>query len=278
MIPPIVDRFIAGESVADAIAHTRELNEDDIGVMLNILGEHYDQRAPARNDAAAYIGLLESITTAGVTACLSVKPSQFGIQISEDFFQETLTRVVNAAHERGQFVWMDMEDATTTDATLDAYEQCSREFGGNIGVCVQANLKRTPEDLHRLAALPGKVRLVKGAYDEPSRIAHQTRDAIDEAYRNCLEIMFQEFDDGIALGTHDQSLIDHAMELQTTYDTEFEIQMLMGVRSAAQRELATDGYEVWQYAPFGGDWLAYFWRRLKERRENLRFALRALRG
>jgi proline dehydrogenase len=278
MLPPIVDRFIAGESVADALDHVRDCNADDIGVILNILGEHYHDPAKVRNDADAYIGLLESLTAAGVDGCLSVKPSQLGLEVSEDCFRETLGRVVAAAAERDRVVWIDMEDASTTDATLDAYETYAREFDGAVGVCVQANLKRTPEDLRRLADLPGSVRLVKGAYDEPAEIAHQTKGAVDDAYRDCLEIMFDEFERGVAVGTHDQSMIDRAIDLYAEYGTDFEIQMLMGVRSDAQRQLAAAGYDVWQYAPFGGAWLHYLWRRVKERRENLWFALRALRG
>jgi proline dehydrogenase len=277
MLPPVVDRFIAGESVADALAHVRDCNADDIGVILNILGEHYDERAQVRNDADAYVGLLESLSAAGVDGCLSVKPSQLGLEVSEEFFRDTLRRVVGAASKRDKVVWIDMEDSSTTDATLDAYETCAREFEGNVGVCVQANLKRTPEDLRRLADLPGSVRLVKGAYDEPPEIAHQEKAAVDDAYQDCLRIMFEEFEGGIAVGTHDQAMIDRAIDLQSEHGTDFEIQMLMGVRSDAQRQLAAAGHDVWQYAPFGGAWLPYFWRRVRERRENLWFALRALR-
>jgi len=278
MLPPVVNRFIAGESVADALAHVRDCNEDDIGVILNILGEHYGERAPARNDADAYVGLLEGLTAAEVDGCISVKPSQLGLDVSEDFFRETLRRVVEAGAERDRFVWIDMEDASTTDATLDAFEAFAREFDGGVGVCVQANLERTPEDLRRLADLPGKVRLVKGAYDEPAEIAHTKKEAVNDAYRECLELMFREFESGIAVGTHDQQMIEHAIDLHTEYGTDFQIQMLMGVRSDAQRQLAADGYELWQYAPFGAAWLSYFWRRVRERRENLLFVLRALRG
>jgi proline dehydrogenase len=174
------------------------------------------------------------------------------------------------------FVWLDMEDHDTTDATLDAYTHHIEEHE-KIGVCVQANLKRTPDDLHRLSDHPGKVRLVKGAYDEPADIAHREKSRVDEAYRECLGVMFAEFDGGIAVGSHDPAMVDYAKELHDTHGTDFEIQMLMGVREDAQRDLA-EQYDVHQYVPYGDSWLSYFYRRMMERRENLLFGLRALVG
>src|SRR5699024_4726268 len=144
-----------------------------------------------------------------------------------------------------------------------------------VGVCVQANLERTPEDLQRLADYPGKVRLVKGAYDEPDEIAHQGKEQVNDAYRDCLDIMFEGFDGGIAVGSHDPAMIDYATDRHDEFGTDFELQMLMGVREQAQYELAEE-YDVWQYVPYGGKWLSYFYRRVMERRENLTFALRAL--
>jgi proline dehydrogenase len=171
-----------------------------------------------------------------------------------------------------------MEDSATTDATLDAFVDVAREFDGGVGVCVQANLRRTREDLARLADVPGKVRLVKGAYDEPASIAYTDREAVDEAYREDLRFCFRAYDGGIAVGSHDPEMIDLATDLHDRYGTPFEIQMLMGVREDAQRELAAAGYDVLQYAPFGSKWFSYFSRRVRERRENLAFALRAIAG
>ncbi|MFB6253960.1 MAG: proline dehydrogenase family protein, partial [Halobacteriaceae archaeon] len=163
----------------------------------------------------------------------------------------------------------------TTDATLDGFESVTREFNGGVGVCVQANLKRTKNDLDRLADLPGKVRLVKGAYDELADIAYQDKSRVNEAFKENLEFMFQEFDEGIAVGSHDPTMIDRAKQLHSEYGTPFEIQMLMGVREDAQVSLA-DEYNVYQYIPYGSKWLSYFYRRVIERKENLTFALRAI--
>jgi proline dehydrogenase len=247
-----------------------------VKVILNLLGEHYRDRASADADAAAYLGLVDDIEGSGLDACISVKPSQIGLDVSEAAFRENFEGIVAEAAARGVFVWCDMENHETTDATLDAFEAAAHEYEGGVGVCVQANLRRTREDLERLVDVPGTVRLVKGAYDEPRDIAYKAKSEVDEAYREDLAVVFQEFDGGIAVGSHDPAMIDLAKRLHGEYGTPFEIQMLMGVRENAQRELAAEGYEVWQYAPFGDKWLSYFYRRLRERKENLAFALRAI--
>ncbi|WP_129114403.1 proline dehydrogenase family protein [Halegenticoccus tardaugens] len=278
MIPPIASRFVAGEVPAVALDHARRTNEDGVKVILNLLGEHYREQRPADEDAAAYRGLVEDIAGSGLDACISVKPSQIGLDVGEDVFRRNFGEIVAHASERDVFVWCDMEDHTTTDATLNAYEEFAREFDGGVGVCVQANLRRTREDLDRLADVPGKVRLVKGAYDEPSNIAYTKKGEVDEAYREDLEFVFDRFDGGVAVGSHDPAMIRHAIDLHEEHGTPFEIQMLMGVREDAQRDLAAQGYEVWQYAPYGAKWFSYFYRRVRERKENLAFALRAVAG
>jgi proline dehydrogenase len=274
MIPPIANRFVAGETPTEVIEHARQLENRGVKSICNQLGEHYDSPEPAAADRDAYRSLVADIAAADLGAAISVKPSQIGLGVSEDCFRENFAAIVEQAAAHGTFVWLDMEDHTTTDATLDAYADNAAEYD-DVGVCVQANLHRTPEDLGWLADLPGKVRLVKGAYDEPAAIAHQGKEPVNEAYRDCLELLFAEFDGGIAVGSHDPEMIDHATDLHDEYGTDFEIQMLMGVREEAQYDLTAE-YEVWQYVPYGGKWLSYFSRRVMERRENLLFALRAL--
>lgn len=274
MIPPIANRFVAGETSTEVIEHARQVEDRGVKTICNQLGEHYEKPEPAAVDRDAYCSLIEGFADAGLGACISVKPSQIGLDVSEDCFRDNFATIVEQAATHGQFVWLDMEDHTTTDVTLDVYANHATEYD-NVGVCVQANLKRTPEDLQRLADLPGKVRLVKGAYDEPTEIAYQEKERVNEAYHDCLELMFEQFEGGIAVGSHDPAMIEHAIELHDQFGTDFEIQMLMGVREEAQYDLA-DEYEVWQYAPYGEQWLSYFYRRAMERRENLIFALRAL--
>ena len=277
MIPPIANDFVAGETAEAAIDHVATINGDGVAGILNLLGEHYDDRADADADADAYVDLIEAIAAADVDCCVSVKPSQVGLDLGDDVFRENVERIAAAGAERGVFVWIDMEDHETTDVTLDAYEDLAREHDGGVGVCVQANLKRTPEDLERLADVPGKVRLVKGAYDEPAAIAHTEKARVNEAYRDCLAYMFEHFEGGIAVGSHDPAMIEYAEELHEEYGTEFEVQMLMGVREDEQVALA-DEYDVYQYVPYGDKWFSYFYRRVRERKENLLFAVRAVVG
>jgi len=168
-----------------------------------------------------------------------------------------------------------MEDHTTTDATLDAFETVAREQGGGVGVCVQANLRRTRADVRRLADVPGKIRFVKGAYDPPADVAYADGERIDQEYRTLLEYAFEHYNGGIAVGSHDPAMLEYATALHERSGTAFEVQMLMGVRETAQYELAEE-YDVWQYVPYGERWKSYFYRRAMERRENLRFALRAV--
>lgn len=274
MIPPIASNFVAGESVDSALGHVEKLNSRGVGGILNLLGEHYTSYENAEADTAEYIELVEEIAARDLDACISVKPSQLGIDMSDDLFERNFERIVEAAD---CFVWLDMEDHTTTDTTLDVFERHTRETDGSVGVCVQANLLRTGEDLQRLASLPGKVRLVKGAYDEPADIAFTDRSKVTQVYLDQLEYMFREFDGGIAVGSHDPEIIDHANRLHDTYGTPYEIQMLMGVRENAQFDLVENSEaEVYQYIPYGSKWLSYFYRRLRERKENIGFAARAI--
>jgi proline dehydrogenase len=276
MLPPVANRFIAGESVPVALDHVRRLNDAGVQVILNRLGEHYATREPADAAADAYRALLRDLDASGLAACLSVKPSQLGLTVSERAFRENYRAVVESAATHDAFVWCDMEDATTTDATLDAFETLATEFEGRVGQCLQANLRRTRSDVERLADVPGKIRLVKGAYDEPESIAYTRKADVNEAFRENLEFFFQEYVGDVAVATHDPQLVDYAKRLGETYGRDFEFQMLMGVREDEQRRLAAEGYDVWQYAPYGDQWLAYFYRRLRERKGNLAFALRAI--
>ncbi|KDE59503.1 proline dehydrogenase [Halostagnicola sp. A56] len=319
MIPPIATRFVAGTSPATALEHVQALDDEEVGAILNVLGEHHADPDAVAADVDAYRSLVDSIARTAFDACISVKPSQIGLDIGSEEFESNLKRIVSQAAERGVFVWVDMEDHTTTDATLEAYERLAREYApdrgaratepadgeptesaasettaaatngsgeavdedraaveGVLGLCLQANLKRTREDVERLADVPGKVRLVKGAYDEPKSIAYKEKDRVDEAYRTLLEDAFENRDGGIAVGSHDPEMIDYSKQLHEEHGTPYEVQMLMGVRGDAQRDLAADGVTVYQYVPYGSRWLSYFYRRVRERKENLLFAVRAI--
>ena len=273
MLPPVARRFVAGEEAATALEHARQLNDRSVGAILNLLGEHYADRGPADADAAAYRRLVEDVASADLRARVSVKPTQLGLAADEEVFRENLGTVVEYADEHGVFVWVDMERPGTVEATLSAYETHARA-GRAVGVCLQANLARTPEDIDRLADAGGTVRLVKGAYDPPAGEGYTDRDRVDEAYEACLERLFRSHD-RVAVGSHDPAMLARAATLHEEYGTPYEVQMLMGVRTDAQYDLAGQR-EVWQYVPYGRRWLSYFYRRVTERWENAAFAARAL--
>ena len=274
MIPPVASRFVAGESAAAALDHARRRNAEGIGVLLNRLGEHYTDREAADADTDAYLRLLDDVAGTDLRVRVTPKPTQLGLDVDASTFETNLARIVGRAAATGALVWVDMEGHATVDATLDAVERQAREHG-NVGVAIQANMKRTAGDLERLADCPAAVRLVKGAYDPPAALAHQDPDRVDEAYRTHLRYLFEQFDRGVAVGSHDPAMIDLAADLHAEFGTPYEIQMLMGVREDAQRSLAADR-DVWQYVPYGERWLSYFYRRVAERRANLAFAARAV--
>jgi len=276
MLPPIASNFVAGETPAEALTHARECNDRGVGVILNLLGEHYDARADAAADRDAYLQLVADIAHEDLRACISVKPSQIGLDVDPEYFRTNLGKIVDYAAPRDVFVWVDMEDHTTTDETIDAFEPLAREHG-TVGLCLQANLQRTHEDLERLIDVPGKLRLVKGAYDEPAELSYKRKERVDAEYRELLRYAFEHRESGVAVGSHDPAMIEHAQKLHERHGADFEIQMLMGVRESAQFELGED-CTVWQYAPYGDRWLSYFYRRVMERKQNALFAARAVLG
>ncbi len=278
MIPPIARRFVAGESTATALEQTRRMNAEGVKVILNLLGEHYENRTAAAADTEGYVQLIEDIAASPLDACISIKPSQLGLDIGAEVFRDNLRTIVAAADANNVFVWCDMEDHTTTEPTLSTVAQLAERYPWTVGQCLQSNLRRTADDLERVVDLPMKIRLVKGAYDEPESVAYTEKEAVNDRYKTDLEVLFESRDRGVAVGSHDPEMIDAAVDYHESYGSDFEFQLLMGVREDRQRELASEGYEVWQYAPYGDQWLSYFWRRLKERRENALFALRAVAG
>jgi proline dehydrogenase len=278
MIPPIVRRFVAGETAATALDHARSANADGIGVILNLLGEHHDDPAAADADTETYLRLIEDVATTDLDVRVSVKPSQLGLDVSQARFAENYRRIVDAGADHGVFVWCDMEDSMTTDATIDAFEAATGRNPWGVGLCLQANLRRTDDDIDRLLDVPGAIRLVKGAYDEPAGIAYTETSAVNDAYRRGLDRLFSGRDRGIAVGSHDPAMVSRARGLADEHGSDYEVQMLMGVREAAQRDLAAQGVTVRQYAPYGDAWFAYFSRRIRESRGNALFALRAVLG
>lgn len=268
-------QWVAGSRPEDALRRARESNARGVGAILNLLGEHHTTRSEVEADAQAYASLLGSIRDAGLDACISVKLSQLGLDIDEAYCGERVADLRERCREAGAFLWLDMEGTAYTAATLRIYRETLARYP-EVGVCLQANLRRTAEDLRGL--LPqGIVRLCKGAYREPAAVAYRSRTEVDASYSTLMHILFRQ-GRRFALATHDDRLVRTGMALQAERPREVEFQMLLGVRDALKAALRDRGQRVLEYVPFGPQWLPYFTRRLQERPRNLITMARAFVG
>jgi proline dehydrogenase len=278
----VVDRFVAGETLDDALAAVGALTANRIQVTLDHLGEDVTDRAQAIRTRDAYLALLDRLAPLGLgpAAEVSMKLSACGQGLpvgGHDFAMATVRPVVEAATAIGTTVTLDMEDHRTVDSTLAALAELRKEHPGT-GAVLQAMLFRTEEDAKALAVTGSRVRLVKGAYDEPPTVAHRRKKDVDGAYARCLEILMAG--PGYPMvGSHDPAMVTRAHELAAQHSRaadSWEIQMLYGIRPDEQRRLAAAGTTVRAYVPYGSDWYAYFMRRLAERPANVGFFLRSL--
>ncbi|MDP9429914.1 MAG: proline dehydrogenase family protein [Actinomycetota bacterium] len=278
----VVDRFVAGETLADALAVVRSLSGEGIAVTLDHLGEGVTDRAEAGRSRDAYLALLDGLAPLrlGRAAEVSVKLSAFGQALpggGTDLALELVRPVAEAASAIGTTVTLDMEESGTVDSTLTVLAELRRDHPGT-GAVLQAALRRTEDDAAALAVPGSRVRLVKGAYDEPPSVAFRARADVDAAYARCLGVLMRGPGHPM-VGTHDPRLLSVARRLAAregrTPDS-WEVQMLHGIRTDEQRRLVADGLCLRAYVPYGVDWYGYFMRRLAERPANLRFFLRAL--
>lgn len=273
----VTRRFIAGENIEDAINAIRELNRQGITATFDHLGESTTSRAEAESDVREYIYVLNCIATTGVNSNVSVKLTQLGLDIDEAFCLANARRIAEAAKRHDNFVRIDMEDSTKTDATLRIFKQLFNELG-NVGIVLQAYLYRTEKDLDEVLALGARVRLCKGAYKEPEAVAFPAKADVDA---NFVRLMQKLLPSGIyhGIATHDEKMItatkNFAARAQISKD-KFEFQMLYGVRRDLMLKLAKEGYRVRTYVPYGEFWYPYFMRRLAERPANVWFVLKNL--
>jgi proline dehydrogenase len=277
----VVDRFVAGETLDDALTAVRRLAGEGIAVTLDHLGEDVTDPAEARRSRDAYLAALDGLASLGLgpAAEVSVKLSAFGRALpgGEALALELVRPVVEAATAVGTTVTLDMEESATVDPTLRVLAELRRDHPAT-GAVLQAALFRTEDDVAALAVPGSRVRLVKGAYDEPPTVAHAGKEEVDAAYARCLGILMRG--GGYPMvGSHDPRMVALARRLAAEYGRapdSWEVQMLYGIRSAEQARLAAAGVRVRAYVPYGADWYGYLVRRLAERPANLRFFLRSL--
>jgi proline dehydrogenase len=278
----IVDRFVAGENLDQAVATAGDLAADGRRITLDHLGEDTRDAEQAAGTAAAYVRLLAALKETGLAeqAEVSVKLSAVGQFLPQDGERVALDNartICAAAAEAGTTVTLDMEDHTTTDSTLGIARELRRDFPW-LGVVLQAYLHRTEADCREFSGPGSRVRLCKGAYQEPETVAYQTRAEVDRSYVRCLKVLMAG--EGYPMvASHDPRLIRIAGQLADWHGRKpdsFEYQMLYGVRPEEQQRLITTGATLRVYLPYGSEWYGYFMRRLAERPANLTFFLRAL--
>lgn len=272
-------RFIAGETLEEAMPAVQELRDRGMRVTLDYLGESVHDEQATRVATDVYCEILDELRGRDNVASISLKPTQVGLSIAGDLARENIARIAERARDLGNFVRIDMEDSSTTEATIEVYKSLRPRFP-DLGAVVQAYLYRTEQDVRAINAIGGKLRLCKGAYQEPATVAFQDKAQVDANYVKLAELLLR---DGTypAFATHDHRIIDHIIRFVSEHGIAkeaFEFQMLYGVRRDYQQEIVDRGYTLRVYVPFGREWCPYFMRRIAERPANGWFVARALLG
>ncbi len=271
-------RFVAGETIEEAIDAARTLEAQGLCQTLDLLGESVASEREAQAATDAYLAMIPRITAAGIGRNISIKLTQLGLDLSEPLAESNLRAILARGARDDFFVRIDMENSPYVETTLAIFERVWRSGLNNVGVVLQSALKRSEADLERVLALGARVRLVKGAYKEPASLAWQSKAEVDAAYVRLLERLLHA---GTfpAIATHDPDMIAAtrriAADAAMTPDR-YEFQMLFGVRRDLQAALRADGYGVRVYIPYSREWFPYFMRRLGERPANVLFVLKSL--
>ena len=265
VVRSIASRYVAGESLADALATVRALNAERCMATLDVLGEDIVGLDETDPTVRAYQSALAEIAKTGVDSNISVKLTALGLKLDPAHCRRELSRIVETAREHGIFVRIDMEDSSVTEETLRIYFE-SRERYEKVGIVLQAYLRRSAEDARRVAAVGGNVRVCKGIYVEPESIAFQDREEIRTSYMQVVEFLLSQHC-YVGIATHDPALVERSVALVGRMGLDrmaYEFQMLLGVARTLRRRLVADGRRLRVYIPYGEAWYAYSIRRLKE--------------
>jgi len=268
-------RFVAGDTLADALEAGRRINRDGISLTLDHLGESVTSLAEAEASRDVYLRALDELSGHGINGNVSLKLTQFGIDISEQACRANVERVVSRAKELGNFVCVDMEGSEYTERTLHLVTDLHAQYGA-VGTVIQSYLHRSEKDIEILCRRGIRVRLVKGAYLEPPEVAFQAKADVDRNFVRLMRTLLAE-STYPAIATHDEKMIDEAKNFvrgRKIALESFEFQMLYGIRRDLQRRLVAEGYRLRLYVPFGKAWYPYFMRRLAERPANVVFLAR----
>jgi len=270
----LATRFVAGETLEDAIGVAKAANEKGATVSLDHLGEHVTDPTQAEAARQDYLACLDAIGENGINGNISVKLSQLGMGLDDDLAAASLGQLAERAAAVGTTVSVDMEESAATGVTIDIYTVTQKKHG-NLGLAVQAYLHRTVKDLDTIMPHGGHIRLCKGAYAEPSDIAYQSRDEVNEAFDRITHLLMGDESVRPAIASHDTDRLDVAAALAEQRSGPYEYQMLHGVRTALQDEMLAKGDPLRIYVPYGVAWYPYLTRRIAERPANIGFFLRA---
>ena len=271
-------RFVAGETIDEAVPVLRSLNEKGLRTNTTLLGEHITNEAMAREVVAGYRNVLDRIAAERLTTNVALKLTHLGLDLGEDLAYANVAELVAHAATHDNFIRIDMEESARVSATLRTYRRLREAGHDNVGTVLQSYLYRTEADLESLLPLAPNLRLVKGAYLEPASVAYPRKADVDAHFVRLVERMLQ-MGAFTAVATHDQPLIEHVIQFargQGVSDDRFEFQMLYGIRPQLQVELVRRGHRVLVATPFGPDWYYYLMRRLAERPANILFFARSL--
>ena len=271
-------RFVAGETLDDAVVVLRRLNDKGLLANTTLLGEGVENEAETRAVVAAYREILDRIAVERLRVNVALKLTHLGLAFDEELARANIGELVAHAASLGNFIRLDMEESFYVDPTLRVYRSLREQGHANVGTVLQSSLYRTPADLESLLVLAPNLRFVKGAYLEPPAVAYPEKKDVDAAYARLIE---RSLTAGgfTAIATHDESLIEHAMSFADDNDvprTRFQFQMLYGVRGKLQLDLVRQGYDVLVATPYGPDWYRYLMRRLAERPANVLFIAKNL--
>ena len=260
----LTTRFVAGETIDDAVSHIREINSENSTASFDHLNESVTSEAEAEAEVIEYLDILRKIDETKIRSNVSIKLTQFGLGLDKELAYRNARRVVEEAHRRGNFVRVDMEDSAVTQVTIDIFKRLREEFDLNtVGIVLQSYLYRTYEDAQDLVKIPARIRICKGAYNEPPEVAYPEKKDVDANYVKVMQLLLSSGTyHGIA--THDPKMIDATIDFaqrEGIGKEKFEFQMLFGIRRDLQRQLARDGYNMRIYVPYGKHWYPYFIRR-----------------
>jgi proline dehydrogenase len=275
----LTTRFVAGETIDAAVAAIREINAEGCTASFDHLNESVGNASEAEGEVAEYLRILEQIDQTGIRSNVSIKLTQFGLEIDPELAYKNARSVVAEAARRGNFVRVDMEGSAVTQLTIDIFKRLRSEFGLNdVGIVLQSYLRRTYEDAKELSKIPARIRICKGAYNEPPEVAFPEKKDTDDNYIRVMQLLLTS---GVyhGIATHDPRMIEATItfgQREGISKDAFEFQMLYGVRRDLQRQLSRDGYNLRVYVPYGKHWYPYFMRRLAERPANIWFVLKNL--